>query len=190
MNHKKYMKPIGNKEIKYKGKIIAVTNQLFDLNGKEVVFEFAERAPGVRMIVEKDEKILLTKEYRNETKSYDYRLAGGKVFDRLEDYLAYVNTSNEVQEAAEVALKKEAKEELGIEVISSKLSHVSVCGATINWNLYYFIITDLNELDEQELEDGEDIKLSWFSKDEVREICLNGEISEERSAIALLRYIN
>lgn len=56
------------------------------LGDKKTLFEKARRAPGVRLIIVKEDKILLTREYRDEIKSFDYRLPGGKVFDKLSDY--------------------------------------------------------------------------------------------------------
>jgi len=53
---------------------------------KEVVFETARRAPGVRLIIVRDGQMLITREFRNELDDYDYRLPGGKVFDTLDEY--------------------------------------------------------------------------------------------------------
>jgi hypothetical protein len=40
------------------------------------------------------------------------------------------------------------------------------------------------------LEDGEDITFEFVDNEEVKKMCLNGSISEERSALVLLRYLN
>ncbi len=44
------------------------------------MFETAVRSPGVRLIIVKDNQMLITKEFRGELDDYDYRLPGGKVF--------------------------------------------------------------------------------------------------------------
>ena len=56
------------------------------LGDKKMTFEKARRAPGVRLLIIKKNKILITKEYRDEIGEFDYRLPGGKVFDKLEEY--------------------------------------------------------------------------------------------------------
>ena len=47
----------------------------------------------------------------------------------------------------------------------------------------------VNDEQIQNLEDGEDITFEFIDKEKVKEMCLSGEISEERSALVLLRYI-
>ena len=66
----------------FRGKIIEVVEK--DIEGRK--FEIARRSPGVRIIIRDGNKILITKEYRYEHNSYDYRLPGGKVFDTLEEF--------------------------------------------------------------------------------------------------------
>lgn len=47
---------------KYKGKIVEVVEFDVEQAGKQMVFECARRSPGVRLIIPKGDKILLTKE--------------------------------------------------------------------------------------------------------------------------------
>lgn len=174
---------------KYKGKIFEVFGK--EVQGKNAVidFEIARRAPGTRLIIEKDNQVLLTKEFRHELNHYDYRLPGGKVFDKLEDYLKSLSNNEDIEKVAEEAAKKEAYEEAGIETKTLSLFHKSVCGATVIWDLYYFLVTEFDEVG-QHLEEDEDVEVVWTSQDRVREMCLSGEISEERSALVLLRHLN
>ena len=60
----------------YKGKIFEIVEKELEENGKTKVFEFARRAPGVRLIVPKGNELMITKEFRHEIGGYDYRLAG------------------------------------------------------------------------------------------------------------------
>ena len=64
--------------IVFRGKIVEVV--------QDAKREFARRSPGVRLLIIKGNQTLLTKEYREEIKSFDYRLPGGKVFDTLVNY--------------------------------------------------------------------------------------------------------
>jgi len=55
-------------------------------DSKTWTLEFARRSPGTRLIIEKGDKIILSREFRHELGSYDYRLPGGKVYDSLDEY--------------------------------------------------------------------------------------------------------
>jgi ADP-ribose pyrophosphatase len=71
--------------------------------------------------------------------------------------------------AAQAAAIIEAKEECGI-IIEQKnleLFSLSHCGATIEWDLYYFLIRDFTETGKQDLGEGEYITWDWYSEDEI-----------------------
>src|SRR5262245_50284096 len=73
-----------------RGRIFRLITQRMRLSdGSELDFEFAERAPGVRVLLTDGKNILLTKEWRVEIHAWDYRLPGGKVVDSLKEYLKY-----------------------------------------------------------------------------------------------------
>lgn len=175
--------------ITHQGKIIEVVQKEVDINGKKKVFEYARRSPGTRLIIPKENTILLTKEFRSELNSYDYRLPGGKVYDSLDEYNNALSSNINIDESAKFAAIKEAKEEAGIEVKELTLLHKSVCGATVVWDLFYFVVNEFIE-SSQNLEEGEDITFQFVDKEEVKKMCLDGSISEERSALVLLRYLN
>ncbi len=175
-------------KITHQGSIIEVVQREVEQNGKTKVFEFARRSPGTRLIISKDGKILLTKEFRHELDGYDYRLPGGKVYDTLGEYNAALASGTDIAEAAKRAALKEAREEVGVEASGAEFLHKSVCGATVVWDLFYFVITEFTQA-EQELEDGEDITAGWYTPEQVRAMCMSGEVSEERSALVLLRYL-
>jgi ADP-ribose pyrophosphatase YjhB (NUDIX family) len=177
--------------IKYQGKILEIVE--FDVTqaGKQMVFEKARRSPGVRLIIPKDGKILLTKEDRHEVGGYDYRLPGGKVIDTLQDYNAALVSGVDIKEAARDAAIREAREEVGLAIDARDLSffHKSVCGTTVEWDLFYFVASATREA-AQEFDEGEDITVEAFDRATVEKMCLDGSISEERSALVLLRYLS
>ncbi len=60
------------------------------------VFERVLRAPGSRIIIVKDGKMLFTREKRGELGGkVDYRLPGGKVFDTNEVFQAYLESGKD-----------------------------------------------------------------------------------------------
>lgn len=175
-------------KITYQGRIIEVVEQEVESGGKTKTFEFARRSPGVRLIIPAGNKILLTKEFRHEVGGYDYRLPGGKVYDSLEEYNAALSSGTDIAEAAKAAAIKEAIEEVGIKISDLEFFHKSVCGATVTWDLFYFVAKSF-EQDAQHLEHGEDITVEEVSRAEAEKMCLDGRMSEERSALILLKYL-
>lgn len=152
------------------------------------VFERYRRAPGIRLIiVSPDKRILITREHRQETGGVDLRLPGGKVCDTLDDFHALLKSGRDMAEAATEAAIKEALEETGLIIRNPRLVAKANAGATVEWDLYYFLVQDYTESpDGQELEDGEDIEVTWLSLEEVRRAIENGDMQEWRSAGVLL----
>lgn len=178
-------------EIKYQGKILEIVEFEVSQAGKTMIFEKARRSPGVRLIVRDGTKILLTKEDRHEVGGYDYRLPGGKVIDKLADYNAALASGVDIKEAAKEAAVREAREEAGLAIEKDGLSfiHKSVCGTTVEWDLFYFAADTFGKA-EQEFDEGEDITATFYEEADVRRMCLDGTISEERSALVLLKYLS
>lgn len=182
----------GPEEIVFKGKIVEVVRQPVKIGAVKKVFEAARRSPGARLIIpSKDKsKLLITKEHRTEVNDWDYRLPGGKVFDSLDEYNQFLKSEKDITAEAKTAAIKEAKEEVGIN--AKKLIHfaTSTCGATITWDLFYFVVDEFEKLETQELEEGENIEVQWLSIAEVKELALSGKMQEDRSAAVVLRYLH
>ncbi|MFK0123590.1 NUDIX domain-containing protein [Streptomyces nigra] len=181
---------IERERITYRGKLIEVVEQDVSVSGQQKVFELARRGPGTRLIFDSGDRILLTTEYRHELDRYDLRLPGGKVFDTLPQYEEFLRTGGPEVSVAQEAACREAAEEVGLKPLKVRHLATSVCGATVQWDLHYFAVSRWDELPQgQQLEAGEDISASWYAKRDVVEAALNGRISEERSALQLLRYL-
>lgn len=177
----------GPEEIVYKGKMFEVIKQPMKCGEKKKTFEITRRSPGVRLIIVKDNKILISREFRTELNDYDYRLPGGKVFDTLDEYNE--SLSKDILPFAVDAVKREIREETGL--IAKNIKHFATAqsGATVVWDLIYFIIDDFEESGNgQELETGEVIDVEWKTFDEVRELCKDGSISEYRSVGVLFKF--
>ncbi len=155
------------------------------------VFEKFCRPPGTRLvIVSPENKILITKEFRQETNNYDLRLPGGKVCDTLEEYNKLRESSEDILQAAKAGAIKEAREETGIIVNDLELITVAKAGATVEWDLYYFLIKDYEEHpDGQALEHGEDISIVWMSLDKIKKAIKQKQMQEWRSAGVLMGLV-
>ena len=179
-----------NIQAAFRGKLFEIV-QTKQPDGR--VFERAVRAPGVRLIIADttNRKVLLTREFRSELNDWDYRLPGGKVFDSLSEYDDYKAGDGNIAEAAERKAIAEGSEEAGIAVKAVKLFKKSTLGATVEWDLWCFEVTDWNQSEHgQQLEAGEQIEAdTWFDYDEAHQMILEGRMQEERIALILLQWL-
>lgn len=174
----------------YQGRIFRIVEEKHRFTDTVKVFERAERAPGVRIIVPSDNKILITREFRNEQDGEDFRLPGGKVFDSLAEFETAMESGADIVPMAEKAARRELAEETGLSPLSLRFVHRSPCGATVDWDLNYFVVDEFTLTEDgQALEIGEEIVPTWTDRQEVEAMCLDGRIGEERSALVLLRYL-
>ena len=175
-------------EIVFQWKLIEVVQQTVKIWDKELLREIARRSPGVRLIITDGDKILLTKEFRRELNTFDYRLPGGKVFDTLDEY----NTNkDDIENYALIAVKRECEEETGLIPQDISLFHVSKVWATIERDLYYYVIRKFTAHEKwQQLETGENISVERKTRDEVMEIIKQWWMQEDRSVGVLMRFLS
>ncbi len=183
------LSPIWKEKTVYSGKNFDITQQNYSDWEVTKLFEFAKRAPWVRIIIFNKEKnkILLTKEYRNELDQFDYRLPWWKVFDTPAER-KNANYSK-IEEYAKQAAIKECREETGLIVSNIKLLWVSHAGATVTWDLYYFITDSIIEATWwQELESGEVITQDWYSTTQILNLIKDWKMQEDRTIWMLFKF--
>ena len=174
-------------ELVFQWKLIEVVQQTVKVWDKELLREIARRSPGVRLIITDGDKILLTKEFRRELDTFDYRLPGGKVFDTLVEYNEY---KKNIETHCLVAAKRECEEETWLIPQDISLFHVSKVWATIERDLYYYVIIKFTDHEKwQQLETGENISVEWKTKKEVMDIIKQWWMQEDRSVGVLLRFL-
>lgn len=183
-------------KVVYNWSIISVVQQKITKWEKSKTFEYAERAPGVRMIVlNEEERICVTKERRHELNNgqwwYDFRLPWGKVVDTLGEYLVLkAKWQDALLSSAKEAVKIEAGEEVWIIVEECDFMRISPCGATMRWDLYYFFISHFTyKSSGQDLWRWENISVWRYAKEEVKRMCYSWNISEDRSVAVLLQRL-
>ncbi len=181
----------GDEKIVYEGKTFEVVHQPTRIGKRVFDFESVRRAPGVRLIIVRDKKILLAKEYRIELNGFDWRLPGGRVFDSLKEYHKGMEKHDDIMPHALAAARKECLEETGLIVKKISHFHTSHCGVTVKWDLFYFIVDEFEESPTgQQTEEGEIIYPEWKPFHVAKEMCLNGDIKEDRTASVLLKFIS
>ncbi len=146
-----------NEEVVFSGKIGEVIHAA-QPDGR--VFERYRRSPGTRLvIVTSEKKVIMTREHRQETGGIDLRLPGGKVCDTLDEYHDLLASGTDMIIAATQAATKEGSEEVGVTVSNLSLLAKATAGATVEWDLFYFMTHDYEEnVDGQNLEHGEQIE--------------------------------
>jgi len=186
----KKLKPIWEEKVVYSGRNFEVIQQEYQVWEKVKLFEIAKRAPWVRLFIvdSKENKILLSKEYRTELEEFDYRLPWWKVFDTPEqrqeaDY-------SQIEKYAEKAALFECEEETGLIVKNLQLFWISHAWATVKWDLYYFLVDDFSVSEGgQKLWTWEVITTDWYSMKELIELCKNGNIKEDRSLWMIFKFL-
>lgn len=146
------------------------------------------RPPGVRLLIIRDDELLLTREYRLDLDAFDVRLPGGKVVDTMLE--AEVLEHQDLEQAVVRAADRELREEVGM--VCPRWSHFDVmrAGSSIEWDLWYLQGHDPEVLAAgAEPEAGEWIEPMWVPFETARSLCLSGEIREARSAIAIIRLL-
>lgn len=157
---------------------------------KTLQYELVRRPPGVRAIIAKNRKILLTYEFRYELNDWDYRLPGGKVYDSNDEYY-YSCKKGSIDDDIIKKLKQEMAEEVNIKIQQYKMVNVSQSGLTVEWDLYYFLIEDFVPLTNNSVQKSEYefIEQKWVDFSTALELCINGKVSETRSAFEIMRFI-
>jgi len=178
----------GKEKIVYQSREFEVIKQPMKIGNKKFEVEIARRSPGVRLLILKDKKILLTREFRTELNGYDYRLPGGKVFESIKEYHSALEKKEDILNHAIDATKKECAEETGLDPLKLKHIYTSTAGLTVIWDLFYFLVSEF-KVQKQNLGTGEVIIPEWYSFKDVKNMCLNGNIKEDRTVAALLRFL-
>ncbi len=125
---------------------------------------------------ESKDKILLQSEFRLATNHFIYNFPAGLIDEG---------------ETAEMAAKRELKEETGLDLISIEavLPPSYASPGTSDEQMKIVICTCKGEIEESCFAD-EEIHARWYSKEEVKELLENGEFLSVRTQMLLYMWIN
>ena len=166
-------KTITSTEI-YKGKVFTITSDDVELsNGYKTKREVVHHNGGVVIAAEKNNKILMVRQFRYPTKEILYELPAGKLDKKNEGILD--------------AAKRELEEETGH--IANKwenLGYIWTSPGFCNEKLYLFKAYDLT-FKEQHLDEGEILDFLEVDKQEVFNMVKDGRINDSKTIAALMR---
>lgn len=168
-----FEKTISSKEI-YNGKVFKITKDDVELSdGHKTIREVVHHNGGVVIVAEKDNKILMVKQFRYPAQTVLYELPAGKLDKTNEDNLS--------------AAKRELEEETGY--IAQKwesLGFIWTSPGFCNEKLHLYKAENLS-FKGQNLDDGEILDFIEIDKDEVFNMVKTGLINDSKTIAALMR---
>lgn len=137
-------------------------------------FKMVDHPGAAATLVVKDGLVLLVEQYRPAAGRNMLELPAGTM-DRTEEALG--------------CAQRELQEETGYTAENwEPLGHIYPTPGYTNEVLYLFLASGLTK-GEQQLDEGEDIKVRWIPLAEVEEMIDNGDINDAKTAIAIFKYV-
>ena len=168
-----FEKTISSAEI-YKGKVFTVTKDDVELSdGHKTIREVVHHNGGVVIVAEKDNKILMVKQFRYPAGEILYELPAGKLDKNNEEIFT--------------AAQRELEEETGFAAKNwQELGFIWTSPGYSGEKLYLFKATDLT-FKGQHLDDGELLVYDEIEKDKVFEMVKDGRINDSKTISTLMR---
>jgi len=168
------MKIISSREV-FKNKLFTVVDEVaHDPDGFEIHRSIV-RHPGsaVMMALDRDQRILLVKQFRLPAEAYLWELPAGRL---------------DPGESPLQAAKRELREETGYQAADwTNLASFWASPGYVAEKMNVFLATGLSEGKQEPMED-ERIETRWFSKAEVGRMIREGEISDAKTIIGYFMY--
>lgn len=170
-------------ELIFDGKIMQVYKNILELeDGLVVERELIHHQPAAAILaITNDEQVILVKQYRPAIAQEIYEIPAG-LLDKLED--GY--------EEALVGAKRELEEETAYQAKNwTELQRFYLSPGYLNEEIILFMATDL-ALSPTPLSQDEDERIEkfYFSKDEIKNLLMNGEIVDLKTLFALQYWIS
>ncbi len=160
----------------YKGKILNVRKDLIELpNGVNAIREVVEHSGGSAILCEKDDKVLLVKQYRYPYGKELYEIPAGKL---------------NPGETPEQTAIRELEEEGGVRAERvEKMFEVYPTPGYSNEIIRIYKAIDVSK-SKAHLDDDEFLTAEWIEKPTLKKMIENGEIKDGKTLIALMSILN
>ena len=161
-------------KVVYSGKIVTLEVDEVELpDGKTSYRECVRHSGGAAVLLVKDEKILLVKQFRYLYGKPIYEIPAGKL--------------NEGEDP-EIAAARELEEETGCK---AKLSHLLDIYPTPGYTdeIIHIYFAENYEVSKQKLDEGEFLNYSFIDIKTVLDMIESGEINDGKTIIALYKYL-
>ncbi|MFB6167483.1 MAG: hypothetical protein ABEJ43_01395 [Haloferacaceae archaeon] len=178
--------PAGDERVRYRGDRVAVVERpMAGADGVETV-ESARRSPGVRLVVARDDELLLVPDGPQGPGDPTWRLPGGPVFDSLPAYEAVAHGDRAVRDVVDERAPEVLRAQVGLDPVTSERLFATSAGPGVDFDLHYYAVSRYRPAPRA----GDPSDATWVSRAEARRACLDGRVREGRSGLALLRYLD
>lgn len=161
----------------YKGAIFTMSHDIIEIeNGKKFPRDVIHHHGGVGILVVKDEKVLLVRQYRYAVSDYTWEIPAGKLELNEDPYNCGIR---ELEEESALGCKK-------MELICEMHSTPGFCTEKI---YIYKAINPYPIENPKPMDEDEDIEIKWFTLKEALSMIYTKEITDAKTIIAL-QYAN
>lgn len=164
-----------NKQTVYQGKIIHITEEIWNLpNGHTATFEVVNHPGGVAIIaVNQQQHICLIRQFRPVIGDWLWEIPAGK---------------REVNEDILITAQRELLEEAGAKAKHwQSLGQIWSSPGIFKEQISLFLAQDLT-LENNQLEEGEVIEVHWFDIHHIHTLINNNTIQDGKTLIALFKF--
>lgn len=154
-------------------------------DGVETV-ENARLSPGVRLLVARDDELLLVPDGPQGPGEPTWRLPGSPVFDSLPAFDAVAYGERAVRDVVDERAPEILRAQVGLDPVTSEHLFVLPAGPGVELDLHYYAVSRFRPAPRE----GDPSDATWVTREEARRACLDGRVSEGRSSLALLRYLD
>lgn len=160
-------------QLVYEGAIFAMTHDMIEIeNGKQYPRDVIHHHGGVGVLVLKDHKILLVRQYRYAIADYTWEIPAGKLEKEEDPYTCGIR---ELEEESGMGCDK-------LDLICEMHSTPGFCTEKI----YIYKAINLRKIENPKpMDEDEDITTKWFSLEEIQEMLKEHKISDAKTIIAL-----
>ncbi len=175
MNCKQKKEECVNKNYVFKGRILNLrSDDALSATGRPVKREIVEHNGGSSILCEKEGKVLLVKQFRYAVDKFLWEIPAGKA---------------EMGEDPKITAIRELEEECGILATDMTLLYEVYPSPGYTTEVIRIYRAENLSVGVKHFDEDEDIVSEWFTKEQIKEMIKNGEITDGKTLIAVLSVL-